>query len=396
MCLYGFNLWCIITSNFNTTLLGIALKNNEVIKHSAVIQISNKITLFQRRAWNILLRNAFYDLNNPEVKIFQLPFRDLCEQLGHTHTDKKYTEVFKIMEELIDYKVRWNILGKGGRKIRGSAALLAGFEIVDGVCRYDYSQLLREKLANPDMFARINLTIQNRFSSKHALALYELFTDYKGVKQTPWIRMQDFRELMGLENNEYPEYKLLKYHVISKSIKEINKESDLSIKLDTKKSQRKTSEIKFNIRRKTGYQLSLDLPPIPSTDEIQSLELSNAKELYLSLTHYGCSPSEAHNFIKKYPEKLIESNIKYCISEDEKGNVNNKRQYLKSALERDFAFEGDNSISKKDIKAINKKNMEKVIKDWKSGDHSEEIEKKIENYYKEAGHPLYQNWRNFV
>ena len=386
-----------ITSNLNTKLLGVTLENNEVIKHSAVIQISNTITLFQRRAWNILLKNAYYDLNNPEIKIFEIPFKDLCEQLGHTHTEKKHSEVFKIMEELIDYKVRWNVLGKTGKKTRGSAALLAGFEIVGGVCRYDYSQLLREKLANPNMFARINLTIQNRFSSKHSLALYELFTDYKGVKQTPWIKMQDFRELMGLENNEYPEYKLLKYHVISKSLKEINKESDISVKLDTKKSQRKTSELKFEIHKKQGYQLSLDLPPIPSPNEIQTLEPDIGKELYSSLIKYGCSPSEATKYIKKYPIELIERNVKYCIEEDEKGKVDNKRGFIKSALDRDFAFEnGEKSISTKDKKAVKKKEMEKVVKEWKDGNHSEEVEEKIENYYKEVGHPIYQNWRSFV
>jgi hypothetical protein len=373
------------------------LKDNEVVKHSAVIQISNTITLFQRRAWNILLKNAFYDLNKPEIQIFEISFKDLCAQLGHTHTEKKYTEVLKIMDELIDYKVRWNLLGKSGKKTRGSAALLAGFEIKEGVCRYEYPALLREKLTNPEIFARINLTIQNRFSSKHSLALYELFTDYKGVKQTPWIKMQDFRELMGLENNEYPEYKLLKFHVISKSLKEINKESDLSVKLDTKKSQRKTSELKFQILEKLGYQLSLDLPPTPSIDEIKSLEPKDINDLYSELIKYGCSPSESEKYFKKYPSDLIERNVKYCIEEDEKGKVDNKRGFIKSALDRDFAFEnGEKSVSTKDKKAVKKKEMEKVIDEWKNGNKSEDIEEKIESYYKEVGHPIYKNWRSFV
>jgi len=31
----------------------------EVIKHSAAIQIENNITLLQRRAWNVLLYHAY-------------------------------------------------------------------------------------------------------------------------------------------------------------------------------------------------------------------------------------------------------------------------------------------------------------------------------------------------
>jgi hypothetical protein len=34
----------------------------EVIKHSAAIQIQNSISLLQRRAWNILLANAYEEL----------------------------------------------------------------------------------------------------------------------------------------------------------------------------------------------------------------------------------------------------------------------------------------------------------------------------------------------
>lgn len=43
-------------------------KKNEVIKHSSSIQISNKITLFQRKAWNVMLAHAFNDLENYEIK----------------------------------------------------------------------------------------------------------------------------------------------------------------------------------------------------------------------------------------------------------------------------------------------------------------------------------------
>ncbi len=34
----------------------------DVIKHSAAIQIQNNVTLLQRRAWNVLLANAYDEL----------------------------------------------------------------------------------------------------------------------------------------------------------------------------------------------------------------------------------------------------------------------------------------------------------------------------------------------
>ena len=41
----------------------------EVIKHSAAIQIQNNITLLQRRAWNVLLANA-YDNFLPRTPLY--------------------------------------------------------------------------------------------------------------------------------------------------------------------------------------------------------------------------------------------------------------------------------------------------------------------------------------
>ena len=48
----------------------------EVIKHSAAIQIENNMTLLQRRAWNALLFNAYNELDKKEEH--QISLRYLC------------------------------------------------------------------------------------------------------------------------------------------------------------------------------------------------------------------------------------------------------------------------------------------------------------------------------
>ena len=40
---------------------------NEVIKASPAIQIQSKITHLQRRAWNVLLANAYNELPNKDI-----------------------------------------------------------------------------------------------------------------------------------------------------------------------------------------------------------------------------------------------------------------------------------------------------------------------------------------
>jgi hypothetical protein len=300
------------------------LAKNEVVKHSAVIHISNRITLFQRRAWNILLANAFNDLENPSVHVFKIPFIELCERLGYRHTDKKYKEVGVALERLVDYSVRWNILRKDGKEKRGSASLLAGFEIEDGMCYYDYSAILRDKLSNPSIYARINLTIQNRFNSKHALALYETFVDYQRIGQTPWISLKDFRELMGLDNNKYVLFKDLNKWVISTALKEINRESDLQINLEKKKERRRITELKFIIRKNPKYQPALEFDPFPSEVEIKELEdLSTNvnQELMDRLVNFGVPIGKAKLELKN-DEQRVRMALDAAISYIEKQGDN--------------------------------------------------------------------------
>ena len=56
-------------------------EKQEVIKHSAAIHIQNNITLLQRRAWNILLANAYDELPNEKIKRHRIREKALAEAL---------------------------------------------------------------------------------------------------------------------------------------------------------------------------------------------------------------------------------------------------------------------------------------------------------------------------
>ena len=178
---------------------------SEVVKHSAAIQITNRVTLLQRRAWNVLLANAYEELG-PDAKRGSRPHSiavsELTKALGiSTHNT---SHIKGLLEGLTETSVKWNVLKKDGKTRWGAASLLSLFEVEDGICRYDFGGL-GPRLHNPDVYARIKLSTANRFGSRHALALYELGVDYLRIYQSPWIEVANFRELMGLGDDEYPE-----------------------------------------------------------------------------------------------------------------------------------------------------------------------------------------------
>src|SRR5712691_11601673 len=221
----------------------------EVIKASAAVQVQNNMTLLQRRAWNILLANAYDEL--PTEEWHHIGVHDLMYVLEFKSKNEEY--VREALEALVGCKVKWNVLDKDGTAVWGVAALLAEAVIKEGVCAYAYGPTFRKLLYNPKMYARLCLSLQNKFDSKHALALWELCTDYLGSErdygETPFIPLEQFRELVGAVGEKYSAFRDLNKYVIKEPVAEINSVSDFRVTVDYQKQGRKVVGLKFKIRR---------------------------------------------------------------------------------------------------------------------------------------------------
>ncbi len=219
----------------------------EVIKHSAAIQVENRISLLERRAWNVLLANAYDEL--PTAETHRIAVADLTRVLGYT--SRNHLHLRETLKSLMSAMLEWNIVNKD-KEVWGATTLLAEVEIEDGVCTYAFGPTLRKRLYNPKMYARISLSLQNLFQSKHALALYELCIDYlheeSNLGQTPFISIQDFRKLMGIPERMYPEFKKLNQYVIKEPLEEINEVTDLTVTAEYKKEGRSVVAVKFRFR----------------------------------------------------------------------------------------------------------------------------------------------------
>ena len=149
-------------------------KINEVIKASPAIQIQSKISLLQRRAWNVLLANAYSELQTAEIH--RVSVVELAAKLGYNSNDLDYLK--ETLEALGACQVKWNLLNKDKKEKWGFANLLASAEIENGICSYEFPKPLRLKLHNPRVYAKLNLRLQNRFRSRYALVLWEICFDY--------------------------------------------------------------------------------------------------------------------------------------------------------------------------------------------------------------------------
>ena len=222
---------------------------NEVIKASPAIQIQGKVTHLQRRAWNVLLANAYNELPNKDIH--SVSVAELAAKLGFDSKNEEYLK--ETLEALVDFTVKWNVLGKDKKEVWGVAALLASAEIKDGICTYGFAPHLRQKLHNPRIYTKLNLRLQNQFKSQYALILWEVCFDYfdtdRDQGETPFIPLETFRELMGIETNEYRTFKALNQRVLKPAINEINNLTDYFVEVEQKRIARKVAELKFRITK---------------------------------------------------------------------------------------------------------------------------------------------------
>ena len=224
-------------------------KINEVIKASPAIQIQSKISLLQRRAWNVLLANAYNEL--PDKDIHSVSVVELAAKLGFGDGNQEYLK--EMLRSLRSCEVEWNLLNKDNKQEWGVAGLLAEVRITDGICFYQFSHTLRLKLHNPRVYAKLNLRLQNRFRSRYALVLWEVCFDYfdttRDQGETPFIPLETYRELMGIEADEYQTFKALNQFVIKPAIKEINDLTNYLVEVEQKRLGRRIGELKFRITK---------------------------------------------------------------------------------------------------------------------------------------------------
>ena len=236
-------------------------KINEVIKASPAIQIQSRISLLQRRAWNVLLANAYNEL--PDKDIHSVSMAELAAKLGFGDGNQEYLK--EMLRSLRSCEVEWNLLNKDNKQVWGIAGLLASVEIEEGICSYEFPKPLRLKLHNPRVYAKLNLRLQNQFRSRYALVLWEICFDYfdtdRDQGETPFIPLEVFKSLMGLEKDEYPIFKELNRNVIKPAIKEINDLTDYHVEVEHKRLGRRIGELKFRITKVKQFPVQESLFP---------------------------------------------------------------------------------------------------------------------------------------
>lgn len=117
----------------------------------------------------------------------------------------------------------------------------------------------------------------------HAIRLYEILIKFE---KTGWREMslEDFKAMMGIAD-KYPLYKNLNTWVIKPAIKQLNKSSNLTVKLIPKKKGRKIVSLRFEF--KVDDQMQLDLGDRDTPKRPKNLSVTTDEKTKSLVERYG-------------------------------------------------------------------------------------------------------------
>ena len=297
-----------------------ALRREAVKKNVAAIHVSGKLTLLQRKLSNVLLLNAYDTLTHQ--KAHAIDARTLCVMIGYNSNDMETLK--QSLRGLVETSAEWDMLDENGQQEWGVSSLLSYAKLKGGVCEYAYSPALAEKLHDPKVFALINLNIQRRFTSGHALALYENCYRFVRTGSTGWWPLELFRRLMGVNDSAYYEtFKHLTAKIIKPAVAEVNKTSNIIVTPETRKMGRSVTDIRFKIAK--NPQLSII--------DLDDGEGVRNEPVYEQLRGQGVSDRLARQWINQHGVDHIADKIRYVAG---RKDVQNPVSYLAAALRDDY------------------------------------------------------------
>ena len=346
-------------------------KSLKLKKHVNAIHCSNNLSLVQRKLFNALLFNAYPDL--PYKQKFEIRGKDLYQLIGYNSKDT--AKLKEALIGLITIAIEWNVIdcSTGQEKKWKASSILASAELSNGVCIYEYSQVMKDLMYQPEIYGQINIDLISKFKSGYGLALYENCIRYKGLAQTPWFPIEIFRKLMGVFDGKYQVFKDFKKRVLDVGVNEVNTVSPIRIAPEIERVNQKVTRVRFKLEKQ------VDESPIKINDLSVEAELKQ-----ILINTFGFSTQMIDETYAKYDSEYIREKVE-IITQSENfvaGKIRGLAGYLIEALKKDYKLSRSSKAvineRRKILEAKEKENKEKL--EEQSERYKQYVNKKINTY----------------
>lgn len=212
-------------------------------KASGLIQMTNNLTMEQRKIYNYLLFIVKEVLRaEPNQRRFEAEMSNIKKYTGAQNN----SHIKESIEKMQEIEVKFNVLGKEKIKQWDSFDLIVDVDTSeDGFVSFSMPKQLIGAIDFPDMYALIDLKVIKGLKSKHSVAIYEFISDYIGIGKRR-VYLDDFKVMMGIDpQTGYKRFTDLKTRVIDPSVEEINEKTSIRLVVEPTYRGRKAIALEF-------------------------------------------------------------------------------------------------------------------------------------------------------
>jgi hypothetical protein len=223
--------------------------DTHIVKPAELIEIreiSESLTLADRRIFNMLLANAWDNIKEPVFHTIRLHELRSSNQDNSRPRDsiKRLMQViisFDVIEDGINREVITHLLGDC--KLDHNP---------HGLAHYSFSDSMRKMLVFSSVFARLRRDLIYQFRSKYALTLYEMLQKRINLshKTSDDFTIDEIRQKLGVAKEINKIYRDLNTNVLKPAVLEVNKLSDIACSFDPIIENRVTVGIRLSWRKK--------------------------------------------------------------------------------------------------------------------------------------------------
>lgn len=231
-------------------VLDLTPKPDQASKPTELIQIHGHqaLTLNSRRSITLLWHNA-HRQGVKEGKDYTIEMADLVP-VRHKGYEMVEEAVLQLMQTIITIKRP----DGSTRRVQ----FLGGNDMDDprrsaGMLTYSFDKRLVEVLQDSTIWGKIDLPVLMSLSSKYAVSLYESLSQLAGLdhKTAQQMTLNEFREMLGVENHKYEKFGELNKHVLKPIVAEINALASFNLAIVPIKTSKKVTHIRLSWWLKT-------------------------------------------------------------------------------------------------------------------------------------------------
>lgn len=347
------------------------LPDNIVRKSNDLVVACHKLTLSEQRL--LVLLASTISPNDDDFKDYELKVSEFAEMFD-LELSGLYVELQNTAQSLIKQQIKFNSDNELEiinwlsyiKYIKGS-----------GVVKLRFDKALKPYLLQlKSHYTQYKLSSIVRFKCQYSMRIYELLKmeAFKANKRGQFERffeISELRSILGVDDKTYPDLYDFKRYLIEPSVREVTKETDLTIN-DVRygKTGRKITNITFVVTTRICLDdetnvLKTDQNTKPEVHKLVKATTSDKKSecpTINSLVELGISPPKANVIKKNYDIDRINRNIAYTEDKKQVGEIKtNVAGYLNKAIENDYAATKQASIFDVAASIVTSKPKEKMI-----------------------------------